>query len=154
MGLSTTRPNARWKEVRRNPVRDAILLEVGRVPGIHFRELSRRLALADGDLAYHLHVLTQANLLRCESLTGRKLYFAGEGTPERRDEIPLGTEREVLDCIQAREPTSIHTVASLVGVSYADASYHVRNLRALGLVDAERGSEGLVLRVTECAAEA
>lgn len=148
-GLLRQRPPRplRREELLRSPIRAAIVREVQRTPGIHYRELARVLGLSNGSLEYHLHLMERANILRPVRTNGRTLCFDAEAPPRPQELIPPGLERDILDRIRGGKLDSIGTIALQLGLSYGQASYHVRQLRDLGLVDARRGNEGLVLAV-------
>ncbi len=130
----------------RNPVRAALVAEVQTSPGLHQRELMRRLGLGKGDLEYHLHVLKKADVLRSMRVDGRTMYFDATKHPDARDAAPVGTDREILDCIRTHGLDSTLAIARELGLSYGTVSYHVRKLREEGVLEARRGPDGLVLR--------
>lgn len=50
--------------------------QIRRSPGIHFRELERRLELVVGNLQYHIHYLEKKNLIRAQTDGDYVRYFA------------------------------------------------------------------------------
>lgn len=62
-------------------------------PGIHFREVQRRVGVATGSADYHLHFLVKQGLLRAER-TGRFLrYYVSDTAYEQ-------SEKELLDILR------------------------------------------------------
>jgi hypothetical protein len=59
-----------------------------RSPGIHFRELQRRLEAANGTLRHHLDVLVTEKSVTTMSVNGRTCYYAGAPA---QVEILIGT---------------------------------------------------------------
>lgn len=50
--------------------------QIRKSPGIHFRELERRLELVVGNLQYHIHYLEKKNLIRAQTDGDYVRYFA------------------------------------------------------------------------------
>ncbi len=76
------------------------------------------------------------------------MYFDWRIGSDGQELVPVGTEREVLDTVRTHGLDTIRTVARSLDISYGEAGYYVRKLRAVGLLDARWGSDGLVLRPT------
>ncbi len=77
-------PREEWK----NPLRMRIMSTLDRSPGIHFRELQRRLDAANGTLRYHLDVLISESSVTTMSVNGRTCYYSGAPA---QVEILIGT---------------------------------------------------------------
>ena len=77
-------PRENWE----NPVRARIMSTLNRSPGIHFRELQRRLDAANGTLRHHLDVLVAEKSVTTISVNGRTCYYAGAPA---QVEILIGT---------------------------------------------------------------
>jgi len=77
-------PRENWE----HPVRARIMSTLDRSPGIHFRELQRRLDAANGTLRHHLDVLVSDKSVTTMSVNGRTCYYAGAPA---QVEILLGT---------------------------------------------------------------
>ena len=77
-------PRENWE----NPVRARIMSTLNRSPGIHFRELQRRLDAANGTLRHHLDVLVAEKSVTTMSVNGRTCYYAGAPA---QVEILIGT---------------------------------------------------------------
>lgn len=77
-------PRKNWE----NPVRAKIMSTLNRSPGIHFRELQRRLDAANGTLRHHLDVLVAEKSVTTMSVNGRTCYYAGAPA---QVEILIGT---------------------------------------------------------------
>ncbi|MDE0954065.1 MAG: hypothetical protein OR994_05265 [Candidatus Poseidoniales archaeon] len=71
-----------------HPVRAEILSTLDKSPGIHFRELQRRMEAANGTLRHHLDVLVNEKTVTIIPVNGRTCYYAGAAT---QIEILLGT---------------------------------------------------------------
>lgn len=137
-----TRP----EELLRSHVRQAILAAVKATPGIHPRELCRRLDLGNGDLDFHLHVMEKERILRSKMVHGRRMCFDGESFGDEGHVIPVGTERRVLEYMRTSQTASLREIAWMLDISYKAASYHVCNLRSQGLVDVSTGLRGKAIR--------
>lgn len=92
--------------------RQRILRAIERSPGLHFRELQRRLATGTGILDYHLRRLEKQGLVKAEKKRGNRRFF------------PVGfseADREVLSLLRAH--TCRHLLLALLehpGLSHRD----------------------------------
>ena len=71
-----------------HPVRAKILTTLEHSPGLHFRELQRRMNAANGTLRHHLDVLVNEKTVTIIPVNGRTCYYAGAPA---QIEILLGT---------------------------------------------------------------
>ena len=71
-----------------HPVRAKILTTLEKSPGLHYRELQRRMNTANGTLRHHLDVLVNEKTVTIIPVNGRTCYYAGAPT---QIEILLGT---------------------------------------------------------------
>ena len=71
-----------------HPVRAKILTTLETSPGLHFRELQRRMNAANGTLRHHLDVLVNEKTVSIIPVNGRTCYYAGASA---QIEILLGT---------------------------------------------------------------
>ena len=60
-----------------HPLRSRIITTLDRSPGIHCRELQRRLDAANGTLRHHLDVLVNEDIVTIVPVNGRTCYYAG-----------------------------------------------------------------------------
>ena len=60
-----------------HPLRSRIITTLDRSPGIHYRELQRRLDAANGTLRHHLDVLVNEDIVTIVPVNGRTCYYAG-----------------------------------------------------------------------------
>lgn len=141
------------QEVLENDDRRRIHELVQDEPGIHFRELRRRLDTGAGLLEHHLEKLERAALVtevREESYRG---YFPPgsvdrqvmEAAPRLRSE----TARDLLRAVRAEPGASIRDLADGAGVSRSTAGYHVRRLASEGVLEKEEAGRGVAVRLTD-----
>ena len=60
-----------------HPLRIRIIETLEKSPGIHFRELQRRLSAANGTLRHHLDSLTKEGIVTVVPVNGRTCYYFG-----------------------------------------------------------------------------
>jgi len=60
-----------------HPLRNRIMIALDRSPGIHFRELQRRLGVANGTLRHRLHRMENEREVFVQRTNGRVCYYAG-----------------------------------------------------------------------------
>ena len=100
-------------------------------PGITFGELQRRLALANGEAAYHLGVLERARVLT-SARDGqlRRVYPVEMGRLPRVEDI-----RERALQLLHEQPRTLSALARELGASKQAVHYHVKRLVAAGRVE-------------------
>ncbi|HET6398686.1 MAG TPA: winged helix-turn-helix transcriptional regulator [Candidatus Thermoplasmatota archaeon] len=110
-------------------------------PGIHYKELSRRLGLANGTLEHHLRKLVADGIVLRHAGDGYTCYFPkGVSRHDLRAAGPLKAAgaRRVLQAVQASPGASSSDVATAAGLDASTVSHHVRRLQDAGLVEARR----------------
>jgi len=129
-----------------HPTRRRIVEYLNLLPGDHLRSIVRALHLPLGTTQHHLQVLTDAGVIRAESMGGKKRYFANTTgpTPPRNEafrhywkyrDLRARVWSTVLRSGEARPST----VAESLGVSRQLAAYHLSCLAELGLVVRSHG---------------
>ncbi|MGA1872921.1 MAG: winged helix-turn-helix transcriptional regulator [Thermoplasmatota archaeon] len=124
------------------PLRKRITEYVRRNPGVHFRQISRDLELAIGQLDFHLNALIKGEVLVKQVVSGNTRYYVRDrfSKDERRAmsvlrrEIPRGIVLFLLDNPGAT-PTAI--LGNFTFTS-ATLSYHLRRLERYGILTAEQ----------------
>ena len=135
-----------------HPLRLRIVEALERSPGIHFRELQRRLSAANGTLRHHLDTLTKEGVVTVVPVNGRTCYYFGapaqveilEGTGVMDDSraaamMPVGLS-EVQRVVVARltedeDPASQAQLARDLGRSRASVHSAISVLRKRGILD-------------------
>lgn len=127
------------------PWAEVLLSFVQRYPGVHVRELIRRLRIPTGTLDYHLYRLSARQLLETREVGGHRCVFpsrpVGEGPPIPEDQkvvlalLRQRVPRALLLHLLDQGPSSAQELASSVGISPSLLSYYVEKLEHLGLVE-------------------
>ncbi len=118
--------------------RRRILSEIRRIPGIHYRELQRRIGIGDGDLRYHLESLVRAGSITSAEKLGR-VHFFELGFHGRRDVLSLpDLDQKILDFVQTVGEATESDLMSAFGLSHGNASEHLHRLQTEGLVESHR----------------
>lgn len=134
-----------------SPQRRKILRFVKRNPGLHFREILRRVPLTRGTLDYHMKTMESVGLLKTILERGRVHYFVA-GAPYSAEEenliIALRNEslRRIITEIYLNQGACNEEIAEDVELSGATVYEHIRYLEDLGVVIAER--DGRCVRYT------
>ncbi len=139
------------------PWAEVLLSFVQRYPGLHVRELIRRLKIPIGTLDYHLYRLGQKGLLETRDVGGYRCVFpnrpVGEGPPIPEDQkavlalLRLPTPRTILLHLYLKGFASAKDLAGSAGISASTLSYYMDRLEGLGLI-ARQGAPGGPRRVT------
>lgn len=117
-------------------------------PGLHQREIARRLDLRPSHAEYHLRQLTKAGLLKAEAKGGYTRYFVtveptrpvpeGAVPPADRSWVALLREARPLEIcahLLQEEPMEMGPLADRMGIATSTLSYHVDKLEEEGIVD-------------------
>ncbi len=129
-------------------VRRRIFKLVEQHPGLHQRDLARRLDLRPSHAEYHLHQLVKTGLLRTETSGRYKRYFVavepfktdpGDAvSPTDRPWLALLREARPLELVAhliQQEPLQLGEVSRLMNLSGGTVSYHVAKLEKQGIVE-------------------
>lgn len=123
------------------PTRQKIVGVVREHPGASARDVQRLAGLAWGETAYHLDQLLRAGALRRERGGRRDYYFPVELTwDERRLFLALrsDTERRLLLELADAPGLTLAELQARADASLSTASFHLRRLLDLGLVESTR----------------
>lgn len=128
----------RREKLLEHPVRELIYTEIRSNPGIHYRELLRKLGIPNGSLAFHLHHLERAGYVRSRRARGRRHLFTTD--LQRSPDSFLVTDRQgrILEFLQSRPGASERLIVKALGMSRSNVSYHIGVLRSLRLVETRR----------------
>lgn len=120
---------------------------VAQTPGLHQREIARRLDVRPSHAEHHLRSLAKAGLLREERAGGYLRYFARVSAPgQTGPRVPGAADARKLALL--RQPRPLHVVALLlhddalplgrlaqeVGVAPGTLTYHLDKLEEAGIV--------------------
>ncbi len=128
----------RREKLLEHPIRELIYMEIRGNPGIHYRELLRRLGVPNGSLAFHLHHLERAGYVRSRRARGRRHLFSTELSPSTGSLLVTDRQRRILEFLDSRPGASERVIVKSLGMSRSNVSYHVGVLRSLGLVETRR----------------
>lgn len=123
-------------------MRRRILQTIDRFPGLHLREIQRRVESSVHLVEYHLNVLERLELVTSREEKGHRRFFPARGKrddlteTERgwlallRQRVPLGVALHLLD----RGESTHGEIADLVPVTKSTLTYHLKNMEKAGLV--------------------
>lgn len=131
-------------------------------PGLHQRELARRLELRPSHAEYHLRQLETAGLLRSEERGGYRRYFVAvepakpipEGAVPREDRAWVGLLREarpleIVARLLQEEPRQMGPLAEDLAIATSTLSYHVDKLEDAGIVERYRDGNQRLIRLVD-----
>lgn len=129
-----------------NPTRKALYGLVQAHPGIHLRGIVHATGFGFGAVSYHLHVL-QASGLISASPSGLRVCFYPMGVEPLVTIPPISRRRvQILEAVGESPGVGLGQIGEVLGLSRKSVAYHIRALRAAGLVEAERSGRPLRLR--------
>ncbi|KOX92370.1 winged helix-turn-helix transcriptional regulator [Haloarcula rubripromontorii] len=126
-----------------NDTRARIYRHINANPGVHFRELTRALDLATGQVQYHL---ARLDCVHSESVNGRTHYYTSSFDPWERHAIAFlrrETARDVLVALMEYETARPGEVADHLDIARSTLEHHLSGLIEHDIVE-KRRSEGRV----------
>mgnify|MGYP000880606193 FL=1 len=137
-----------------NPRRLEILNFIKANPGLHFRELLRKMSVARGTLDYHIRVMVSGGLLKAVPERGKNHYFIADShysTGEETLIIAMGNDslRGIITRIYLNQDARIEELAEETGLSRATIYTHVKHLENLGIIRSERAGRSVRYTLTD-----
>ncbi|HEV8360400.1 MAG TPA: helix-turn-helix domain-containing protein [Candidatus Thermoplasmatota archaeon] len=122
-------------------------------PGLHLREIARRLDTTTSNAAYHLRVLQKHGLVRGEHVNGKLVFVPAAGREEQRRHVAgallhARTRASIVAELSARPGASQSALATLTHQRQSAVAWHLRQLVAAGLVEEHRGARAFAYRLT------
>lgn len=121
--------------------RDRILSTIASNPGLHFREIQRRVGIATGALQYHLDYLKKKNMVR-EQKEGKFSRFylidadanAQEVNPMLMNLLRQDSVRKIIIFLLKRRKATLKAISLEVGLGMSTTSFHLSKLTSAGVV--------------------
>ena len=117
-------------------------------PGAHYSAMLKDLDLAHGVLTHHLNMLETTEIIFSkQDQQYRRFYLDGMS---RDGPLVMGQKKEVLNAVRRNPGSTQANIARALDISRMMASYHVRSLQDLGLVERRKhGRENLIFPVAQ-----
>ena len=148
---ASTRRSGTWAE--------ALLSFVQRFPGVHLREIRRRLGIPIGTLDYHLYRLGKQGLISVRLQGGYKVCFPetpiGEGPPiPEPDKVLIALLRQpvpraILLQVYLEGATSPQRLGEAIQTTGPNLSYFLKRLEVTGTIRREGQGTGRVVRLVD-----
>lgn len=120
-----------------NAPRDRLLAAIAQAPGSYFSQLQRITRLAQGELAYHLRVLEDAELVVTLSDAHYKHYFVRNAFPAAHKTmlsvLALPYPRELLLTLANEPGLTLSQLTHRVGTTPPNVAWHVKRLTRANL---------------------
>lgn len=138
---------------------EALLSFVQRYPGVHLREIRRRLGIPIGTLDYHLYRLGKEGLISVRFQGGYKCCYPGtsevSGSPiPAAEQVLLALLRQSLPRalilhLYLEGPTPPAALVAPLATTAPNLSYYLKRLEAAGVIVREEGPQGRVVRLVD-----
>jgi DNA-binding transcriptional ArsR family regulator len=137
-----------------HPLRAQVFQVIQQNPGIHASELSRKVGAGWGTIVHHLDKLEKGRLVTARRVNNQKCFFEDGGKVSRQDMAIAGAVRGdsaslITAYVTAHPMTSQKAMAEELGMSPALASFHVKKLAGLGVLDKVRRGKETLLTATQ-----
>ena len=133
-----------------HPLRGEIFSTIQQHPGIHASQLARELDVGWGTITHHLDKLQRAKLVATRKVNNQKCFFEQGGEISRADmaiasALKGDTASSIASFVNGHPMTSQKQMAEALEISPALASFHVKKLVTLGVLEKFRhGKETLL----------
>ncbi len=126
---------------------------VTKFPGIHLRDIQKRLELSMGVLEYHLNYMEKEQILSAESDGYRKSYFV-RADVQHGDKSTLAllrqeAPRRIIMLVLLRKTATFKEILDETKTSKSTLSFHMKKLTEAGLVSSERVGRELAYAVKD-----
>ncbi len=138
---------------------EALLTFVQRYPGVHLREIRRRLGIPIGTLDYHLYRLGKEGLISVRFQGGYKCCYPGTSEVERGpipapEQVLLALLRQALPRaillhLYLEGPTAPSVLVGALGTTAPNLSYFLKRLEGAGVIVREEVEKGRILRLAD-----
>jgi DNA-binding MarR family transcriptional regulator len=141
-------------EILKHPLRAQVFSTIQANPGIHASELARRLGVGWGTIVHHLDRLEKGELVAIRKVNNQKCFFEMGGKVSRLDMAVAGAVRgdsasQIAAFVQSHPMTSQKAMAEQLAISPALASFHVKKLVGMGVLEKARRGKETLLSTTE-----
>ncbi|HUR63535.1 MAG TPA: hypothetical protein VM241_03540 [Candidatus Thermoplasmatota archaeon] len=141
-------------EILKHPLRAQVFQVIQGNPGIHASELGRRMGTGWGTIVHHLDKLEKGRLVAIRKVNNQKCYFEAGGKVSRQDMAVAGAVRgdsanRITSYVASHPMTSQKALAGDLGISPALASFHVKKLVGMGVLDKVRSGKETLLTTTD-----
>ncbi|HKM75289.1 MAG TPA: winged helix-turn-helix transcriptional regulator [Candidatus Bathyarchaeia archaeon] len=125
-----------------------------RSPGLHFREIQRRLGLANGALEHHLRTLLRSGTIESERDGQFVRFYPPPILHEERTYISILRHprlREIITFLILRPESDYKTIAQELNLSPSTITWYLKRLEQVGVVTREKrkGSELTCFEISE-----
>jgi len=117
---------------------EALLL---RSPGLHFREIKRRLGLANGVLGYHLRILMGSGFIESERDGQFVRFYPTSIIHEQRTLISILRQprlREIITFLILHPGADYKAIVQQLNLPSSTISWHLKRLEEMGVVTREK----------------
>lgn len=143
-----------------DPLEEALRLEVRRKiydtikenPGLHFRELQRRVDIATGALQYHLDYLGKKHLVKTEREAKFLRYYL---VREKFDDTKLmsllrqESIRKIVVFLMQKRAVMLETISANAGLSPSTVSWHLDKLSESQIIEKSRRGRKIFFKVVD-----
>jgi len=144
-----------WVTLNEEPlIRRRIYELIRKSPGIHFRELQRKLGVAVGNLQYHLDRLEELRLVKSVKEEGYKRYYVTslrftDDEKKIMSALRIQTEKLILIYLLTNPFASGKELSKALNLSPSTISWHVSKLVKLGIIEKVRNKDQITLRIRD-----
>jgi len=137
-----------------HPLRSQIFQVIQANPGVHASELSRQVGAGWGTITHHLDKLEKGKLVTTRRVNNQKCYFEDGGKVSSQDMAVASAVRgdsaaHITTFVATHPMTSQKAMAEQLGMSAALASFHVKKLVGIGVLEKIRRGKETLLTTTQ-----
>ncbi len=141
-------------ELLEHPMRAQVFQVIQSNPGVHASELSRQVGAGWGTITHHLDKLEKGKLVTTRRVNNQKCYFEDGGKVSSQDMAVASAVRgdsasHITSYVATHPMTSQKAMAEQLGMSAALASFHVKKLVGIGVLEKIRRGKETLLTTTQ-----
>ncbi|MEA3190502.1 MAG: hypothetical protein QOD77_1084 [Thermoplasmata archaeon] len=141
-------------ELLDHPMRAQVFQVIQSNPGVHASELSRKVGAGWGTITHHLEKLEKGKLVTTRRVNNQKCYFEDGGKVSSQDmqvasAVRSDSAHQITQWVASHPMTSQKAMAEGLGISPALASFHVKKLVGVGVLEKVRRGKETLLTTTQ-----
>lgn len=117
--------------------RDRIYSTIAKNPGLHFREIQRRVGIATGAMQYHIDYLKKKDFIREEKEGKFSRFYSTESTvgdTKLMNLLRQDSVRKIVLFLMNRRRATLPSISSAVELGLSTTSFHMQKLLQAGVV--------------------
>ncbi|MDK2948287.1 MAG: hypothetical protein PWQ63_1447 [Methanolobus sp.] len=135
-----------------NSCREIVFNTIKFMPGISFSEIVRESGINRGTLRYHITIMEKEKLIESHKIKGKLSFFSNDKKYNEKEKTLISTLKndinyKIIDEISKCHSLNNNSLADKLGVSPSTASWHVKKIRDMGVIEVNKEGKNNVYTI-------